>query len=130
MGKLFVSLRTICSGNIEENEVDNQKIKWLDDFLDCIDDRLVIFYNFNVERDRIIKLLESKKIKYSEYSGRIKDFTDLPSGENSYQTGAIAPIEEQIDYEILSENKNLEYIDYLNLSEAVKVLGEFFDIIP
>lgn len=55
----------------------------------------------------------------------IKDFTDLPSGENSYQTGAIAPIEEQIDYEILSENKNLEYIDYLNLSEAVKVLGEF-----
>ena len=58
----------------------------------------------------------------------IKDFTDLPSGENSYQTGAIAPIEEQIDYEILSENKNLEYIDYLNLSEAVKVLGEFFDV--
>ena len=44
-------------------------------------------------------------------TSEIKDFTDLPSGENSYQTGAIAPIEEQIDYEILSENKNLEYID-------------------
>lgn len=61
-GKLFATLRTICSGNIEKYEVDDQKIKWLEDLLDCINDRLVIFYNFNVERDRIIEMLE--KIKY------------------------------------------------------------------
>ena len=60
-------LKNLCSGNIEENEVDNQKIKWLDDFLDCIDDRLVIFYNFNTERDRIIDMLKRKKIVYNEY---------------------------------------------------------------
>lgn len=58
----------------------------------------------------------------------INNFTDLPFGENIHQTAAIAKIDEEIDYEILSENKNLEYIDFLNLTEAVKILGEFFDV--
>lgn len=58
----------------------------------------------------------------------INKFTALQCGENSYQAASIAPVDEQIDYEILSENKNLEYIDFLNLSEAVKILAEFFDV--
>ena len=35
----------------------------------------------------------------------ISNFTDLPFGENTHQVAAIAKIEEGIDYEILSENK-------------------------
>lgn len=58
----------------------------------------------------------------------ISNFTDLPYGENVHQSAVIAKNDEQIDYEILSENTNLEYIDFLNLSEAVKVLAEFFDV--
>lgn len=58
----------------------------------------------------------------------INDFNELSYGENHYQSAAIAKLNEQIDYEILSENKDIEYIDYLNLSEAVRVLGEFFDV--
>lgn len=58
----------------------------------------------------------------------ISNFTDLPYGENIHQSAAIAKIDEEIDYEILSKNKNLEYIDFLNLTEAVKILGEFFDV--
>ena len=58
----------------------------------------------------------------------ISNFTDLPFGENTHQVAAIAKIEEGIDYEILSENKYLTYIDFLNLTSAVKILAEFFDV--
>lgn len=58
----------------------------------------------------------------------ITKFTDLPFGANTHQSAAIAEIEDQIDYEILSENKELEYIDFINLTEAIKILAEFFDV--
>lgn len=58
----------------------------------------------------------------------ISNFTDLPYGENIHQNAAIAKIEDSLDYEILSENKELEYIDYLNLSATIRVLAEFFDV--
>lgn len=82
-GKLQYTLRTICSGNIGEYEVDNQKIQWLSDFLECTNDRVVIFYNFDVERDRIIKLLEKKKIVFDEYNGRQKSFENFKANERS-----------------------------------------------
>lgn len=58
----------------------------------------------------------------------ISNFKDLPCGENIYQAAAIGQIQDHLDYEILSENKELEYIDYLNLTSAIKILGEFFDV--
>lgn len=58
----------------------------------------------------------------------ITKFNDLPFGANTHQSAAIAEIEDQIDYEILSENKELEYIDFINLTEAIKILAEFFDV--
>lgn len=58
----------------------------------------------------------------------IKDFKDLQSGENIYQSACIAPVEGGVEYDILTENKDLEYADILNLSKAVTILAEFFDV--
>ena len=58
----------------------------------------------------------------------INNFTQLTCGENPLQAAYISKIEGCIEYDIISRNKDLEYIDYLNLSEAVKILGEFFDV--
>lgn len=58
----------------------------------------------------------------------ISDFSDLPCGENAHQEAFLAPVEDGITYDILSENKTLEYIDYLNLSKVLEILGEFFDV--
>ncbi len=58
----------------------------------------------------------------------ITDFTQLSSGENSHQQGYISKVENGVDYEILSREKELEYIDFLNLSAAIKVSAEFFDV--
>lgn len=58
----------------------------------------------------------------------ITEFKNLPSGENSYQYAAISPVIGGIDYEILSDNDNLEYIDYLDLTKVIEILAEFFDV--
>ncbi|MBQ8669271.1 hypothetical protein IJ472_05790, partial [bacterium] len=58
----------------------------------------------------------------------ITKFNELSFGENINQEAAIAPIENGIEYEILSDNDVLEYIDYLNLTKAIEILAEFFDV--
>ena len=58
----------------------------------------------------------------------INNYSGLPFGENVTQAAAIAPIDGGIEYEILTDNKALEYIDYLNLTRVIEILGEFFDV--
>lgn len=81
-GRLFADLRTFCSGHLQIYKVNDIKIKWLKDFIEDLNDRVVIFYNFNCERDDIIELLEKLGIPYSEYSGRIKDLTNFKEHKN------------------------------------------------
>ena len=58
----------------------------------------------------------------------ITNFNELPFGENVNQSASIAPIENGLEYEILSDNDTLEYIDYLNSTKAIEILAEFFDV--
>ena len=58
----------------------------------------------------------------------INNIEDFSCGANPHQAAGISKISDGIEYEILSRNKDLEYIDFINLSENVKVLGEFFDV--
>ena len=58
----------------------------------------------------------------------ITNFEELPFGENTNQSAQIAPVENGIEYEVLSDNNTLEYIDYLNLTKANEILAEFFDV--
>ena len=52
----------------------------------------------------------------------ITNFKELPFGANINQSASIAPIEQGIEYEILSNNEVLEYIDYLNLTKVINVV--------
>lgn len=58
----------------------------------------------------------------------INNIESLSCGANPHQCAGISKISDGVEYEILSRNKDLEYIDYINLSENVKLLGEFFDV--
>ena len=80
--KLFVSMRTICSGFIGQYPVESSKRQWFSDFITDLSTRLVIFYNFNSERDDIIEMLKKHNIPYSEYNGREKDLTNFKENEN------------------------------------------------
>ena len=58
----------------------------------------------------------------------INNIESLACGANPHQAAGISRISDGVEYEILSRNKDLEYIDYINLSENIKILGEFFDV--
>ena len=58
----------------------------------------------------------------------ISDFKDLDCGANSHQSASIARTHEVIDYDVLSREKELSYIDYINLASALRVCAEFFDV--
>ena len=58
----------------------------------------------------------------------INEFKDLSYGENIHQPAVISPVPDGLDYEIMGENDDLEYLDFLNMTKAVEVLAEFFDV--
>ena len=58
----------------------------------------------------------------------LTNFEELSFGENTNQSAQISPVENGIEYEILSDNNVLEYIDYLNLTKAIEIIAEFFDV--
>lgn len=70
-----MGLRQMCSGFIKDIPIHNNKKIWLKDFLDNYDDRVVVFYNFNMELEQIKETCTELKRPYSIYNGQIKDLT-------------------------------------------------------
>lgn len=64
------------------------------DILDSTNDRLIVFYNFNVERARLKDICEAAKRPISEVNGHVKDLNAYEEHDNSvtliqYQAGAM-----------------------------------------
>ena len=77
-----MGLRQLCSGFIKDIKVHTNKEIWLKDFLDNYNERVVIFYNFNMELDSIKKVCEDLKRPYSVYNGNEKDFSNFEKYDN------------------------------------------------
>lgn len=70
-----MGLRQLCSGFIKDIPVNNNKTNWVKDFLDNYDERVVIFYNFNMELYALEDVCKTLKRPYSIYNGDTKDLT-------------------------------------------------------
>lgn len=76
--KLRLRLRQLCSGFCEDKPIKNSpKEQWLIDFLSGVNDRIVIFYNFNRELIKIKEICKTLKLPYSEYNGDKKDLKNF-----------------------------------------------------
>lgn len=127
--KLFVTLRKICSGNIDDYIVDTQKIDWLKDFLEDLNQRVVIFYNFNFERDRIINLLQQMKIPISQYNGNVKDLTEFKENENGVvlcqYISASLGLNDLVSSNIcVMYSPSLNYTDYIQSKKRIDRIGQ------
>lgn len=127
--KLFVTLRKICSGNIDDYIVDTQKINWLKDFLEDLNQRVVIFYNFNFERDRIINLLQQMKIPISQYNGNVKDLTEFKENENGVvlcqYISASLGLNDLVSSNIcIMYSPSLNYTDYIQSKKRIDRIGQ------
>lgn len=68
------------------------KLKALKDLLESTDDRVIIFYNFNIELDKILEICDNRPV--SIVNGSKKDLTQYEKSENSvtliqYQAGSM-----------------------------------------
>ena len=83
-GVLRMRLRQICGGSLGEDiKLDIEKLQWLKEFLESIDTRVVIFYNFNSEGDSILKIANSLNKPVSIYNGTTKDISNFEKYDNS-----------------------------------------------
>jgi len=122
-------LRKICSGNIDDYIVDTQKIDWLKDFLEDLNQRVVIFYNFNFERDRIINLLQQMKIPISQYNGNVKDLTNFKENENGVvlcqYISASLGLNDLVSSNIcVMYSPSLNYTDYIQSKKRIDRIGQ------
>lgn len=77
---IIVKLRQLCSGFLiddygDVHELKCEKIKMLDELIDSIAGKIVIFAEFTYSLEQIHKLLDKKKINYLTLDGRQKDKT-------------------------------------------------------
>ncbi len=75
-------------------QYNKHKLSALEDLLESTEDRVVIFYNFNEEYDKIKDLCEKLKKPVSTINGYIKDLKDFKDKSNTitlvqYQAGAM-----------------------------------------
>ena len=75
---IIVKLRQLCSGFIFDDlgdlhELKCEKIKMLDELIDSLSGKIVIFGEFKYSLDQIHKLLDKKKITYVTLDGQQKD---------------------------------------------------------
>lgn len=129
VSKLFVTLRKLCSGNIDKYDVDKQKIQWLEDFCEDLTFRVVLFYNFNFEKDKIIALMEKLKIPYSQYNGSVKDLTNFEKYEGSvvlcqYQSASLG-INNLVKSNVcVLYSPSLNYTDYIQSKKRIDRIGQ------
>lgn len=79
-GVLRMRLRQICSGFIGEEKIGCEKELWVKEFLESINTRVVIFYNFEEERKILTELINKP---LSIYCGTVKDIKNFQENEDS-----------------------------------------------
>ena len=127
--KMFVSCRKMCSGFIDEYIVDDQKINWLKDFCEDLTFPLVIFYNFNCERDRIVRLMQDLKIPYSLYNGTSKDLTNFERADNGvaicqYMSASLGLNNLVKSNVCIMYSPPLNYTDYVQSKKRIDRIGQ------
>lgn len=117
-----MGLRQLCCGFIKDIKVHNNKEIWLKDFLDNYNERVVIFYNFNMELDSIKKVCEDLKRPYSVYNGSEKDFTNFEKNDDAIAICNYASASLGLNNLVLS-NVCIMYSpteDYINFTQSKK----------
>lgn len=129
VSKLFVSLRKLCSGNIDKYNLNTLKLDWLKDLCEDLNTRLVIFYNFNFERDMIVDLMKKLKIPYSLYNGQVKDLSNFKKYNNGVAICQYISTSMGINDLVLSHvcvmySPTTNYIDYAQSKKRIDRIGQ------
>jgi len=107
MARLRIGLKTLCTGSIlgmdnykESYVYDDNNIKdeWLVDFLTDTAETVAIYYNYNVELDRLKSIMERLKLPYIVVNGETKDkYSEINKKEFRVMLGQYQSASESLD---------------------------------
>lgn len=124
-----MGLRQMSSGFIKDIKIHHNKEIWLKDFLDNYNDRVVIFYNFNMELEDIKRICNELKKPYSIYNGEVKDLTNFKNNENGIAICNYASASLGLNDLILSNvcvmySPTEDYINFVQSKKRIDRLGQ------
>lgn len=84
-GALFNSLRQVSTGVLSgvDKIISKDVFERLEDTLEAHNEPVIIFYNYNAQRDQLIKLVNKLGRPLSEYNGNIKDTKAFEETDNA-----------------------------------------------
>lgn len=127
-GAMYMAMRMGASGIVEGDILDDSRLKWLKDFIESYNQRLIIFYNFNYERDLIIEHV-IKDRKFSEYSGRKKDLEVFRQNDDGIVLCNYASASTGINDLVLSDTMIMfslptSYIEFEQTKKRIDRIGQ------
>lgn len=140
---LFNALRCVSHGFLYDVDkvISKEPFERLEAILESHnDERVVIFYNYNAERDALIKFLTKLKRPISQYNGSVKDLSAFKHRENGvvlchYKSASTGINDLVISNIIIYNSLPLSSVDYLQSKGRIDRHGQdktpiYYYIIP
>lgn len=126
-GSLLHASRQLASGYIENDLISKDKLNWIKDFVESLNDRLVIFYNFNKELEYLKETLKDYPLSF--YNGEIKDLTNFKENQNgialvNFASGSTGINDLVISNTMIMFSPTTSYIDYVQSKKRIDRIGQ------
>lgn len=126
-GSLMHATRELASGYLKDDILDDSKVKWIKDFVESYDGRIVIYYNYNRELNMLKEAL--KKEAVSEYNGSTKDLSEFKSNDQgivlvNYASGSTGINDLVISNVEIHYSLTTSYIDFVQAKKRIDRIGQ------
>lgn len=126
-GALYTGLRMGASGIVDGEILNRDRLNWVKDFIEGYDKRVVIFYNYNQERDALVDALGDYPV--SEYSGRVKNLDNFLRDERgvvlaNYGSASTGINELVVANMVIMFSLPSNYIDFAQAKKRIDRIGQ------
>ena len=126
-GSLYMGLRMASSGIVMGEVVNSDRLKWVRDFVESYDKRIVIFYNFNQERDALYEVLKGYPV--SEYSGMVKNLDKFLTNERgivlaNYGSASTGINDLVVSSMVIMYSPPSNFIDFAQAKKRIDRIGQ------
>lgn len=126
-GSLYMGLRMASSGIVMGEVVNSDRLNWVRDFVESYDKRVVIFYNFNQERDALREVLRGYPV--SEYSGVVKNLDKFLTNERgivlaNYGSASTGINELVVSSMVIMYSPPSNFIDFAQAKKRIDRIGQ------
>ena len=126
-GSLMHATRQLASGYLKGDNLNDSKIKWVKDFVESYNGRIVIFYNYNRELEMLEDALKDEP--YSIYNGTIKDLTRFKEDDQgialvNYASGSTGINDLVISNVEIHFSVTTSYIDFVQAKKRIDRIGQ------